>query len=102
MPRRDTMHLRNDRALTLVIALFFLIIGTGAQSTPSSPPATNTPQSQAPAPQQSTPQPNQTPEPAPGQQPAQPAPGAPVGQEPDTAGGGFVFRAQAQEVVLHA
>ena len=120
------MHLRNDRALTLLIALFFLIIGTGAQNTPSSPPATNPPQSQAPAPQttqpatpqQQTPpqsaepqgqqqqqpasQPNQTPEPAPGQQPAQPAPGAPVGQEPDTAGGGFVFRAQAQEVVLHA
>jgi len=119
------MHLRNDRVLTLLVALFFLIIGTGAQNTPSSPPAANTPQSQAPAPQtaqpatpqqqtqpqspepqgqpqQSAPQPNQTPEPAPGQQPAQPAPGAPAGQEPDTSGGGFVFRAQAQEVVLHA
>jgi Ca-activated chloride channel homolog len=119
------MHLRNDRALTLLIALFFLIIGTGAQNTPSNPPAANTPQSQAPAPQttqpatpqqqtqpqspesqgqqqQPAPQPNQTPEPAPGQQPAQPAPGAPAGQEPDTTGGGFVFRAQAQEVVLHA
>ena len=125
------MHLRNDRVLTLLIALFFLIIGTGAQNTsPSTPPPANPPQSQAPAPvttqpatpqqqpqpqspepqgqqqqpaqQQQSQQPNQTPEPAPGQQPAQPAPGAPVGQEPDTAGGGFVFRAQAQEVVLHA
>jgi Ca-activated chloride channel homolog len=119
------MHLRNDRALTLLIALFFLIIGTGAQNTPpSAPPSANPPQSQAPAPQTTQPatpqqqtqpqspepqgrqpsgqQPNQTPEPAPGQQSAQPAPGAPAGQEPDTTGGGFVFRAQAQEVVLHA
>jgi len=119
------MHLRNDRVLTLLIALFFLTIGTRAQTTsPSTPSPANPPESQTSAPQTTQPaapqqqtqpptpqtqgqqpaqQPNQTPEPAPGQQPAaQPAPGAPVGQEPDTAGGGFVFRAQAQEVVLHA
>src|SRR5438445_839657 len=131
MPRRDTMHPRNDRVRTLLIALFFLIIGTGAQNTsPSTPPPANPPQSQAPAPvttqpatpqqqpqpqspepqgqqqqpaqQQQSQQPKQTPEPAPGQQPGQPAPGTPAGQEPDTTGGGFVFRAQAQEVMLHA
>jgi Ca-activated chloride channel homolog len=110
MPRRDIMHLRNDRVLTLLIALFFLCIGTGAQNaTPSNPPAANPPQSQAPAPQTAQPattqQPAQTPQPAPGQQPAQEQPSAPVapeGQEPDTAGGGFVFHSQAQEVVLHA
>ncbi len=120
------MHLRNERVLTLLIALFFLIIGTGAQSTsPSNPPNTNAPQSQAPAPQTAPPapsqqepqpqtpetqgqqpaqQPSQTPQPAPGQQPAQEqsAPGAPAGQEPDVSGGGFVFHSQAQEVVLHA
>ena len=119
------MHLRNDRVLTLLIALFFSTIGTRAQTTsPSTPSPANPPESQTSAPQTTQPaapqqqtqpptpqtqgqqpaqQPNQTPEPAPGQQPAaQPAPGAPVGQEPDTAGGGFVFRAQAQEVVLHA
>ena len=104
------MHLRNDRVLTLLIALFFLIIGTGAQNTtPSNPPAANPPQSQAPAPQTAQPattqQPGQTPQPAPGQQPAQEQPSAPVapeGQEPDTTGGGFVFHSQAQEVVLHA
>jgi Ca-activated chloride channel family protein len=126
MPRRDTMHLRNDRALTLLIALFFLTIGTGAQtSPPPGSPATN-PQTQPSAPQTAQPgtspqpaqpqppenqgqqpaqQPGQTPEPAPAQQPAQdqqPAPGAPAGQEPDVSGGGFVFHSQAQEVVLHA
>jgi Ca-activated chloride channel family protein len=113
------MHLRNDRVLTLLIALFFLVIGASAQNTsPSNPPQTNPPQSQAPAPQttqpatpqpqspetqgqQPAPQPSQTP----GQQPAQEQPSAPVapeGQEPDVSGGGFVFHSQAQEVVLHA
>ena len=118
------MHLRNDRALTLLIALFFLTIGTGAQNTsPAAPAPANPPQSQTPAPpttqpaapaqqtqpqspdsqsQQPAQQPNQTPETAPGQQPDQSAPGAPAGQEPDTSGGGFVFHSQAQEVVLHA
>jgi Ca-activated chloride channel family protein len=111
------MHLRNDRALTLLITLFLLIIGTGAQSTsPSNPP-----QSQAPAPQTAQPappqqraqpqppgtqgqQPAQQPSQTPGQQPAQEPPpsGAPAGQEPDVSGGGFVFHSQAQEVVLHA
>ena len=120
------MHLRNDRALTLLIALVFLTIGTGAQtSPPPSSPATS-PQTQPSAPQTAQPatsqqqvqpqapetqgqqpaqQPSQTPEPAPAQQPAQdqqPASGAPAGQEPDVSGGGFVFHSQAQEVVLHA
>src|SRR5213592_1718412 len=125
MPRRDTMHPRNDRVLTLLIALFFLTIGTGAQNTsPSNPPNATPPPSEAPAPQTAQPappqqaqppspqtqgqqpaqQPSQNPEPAPGQQPAQeqPAPSAPAGQEPDVSGGGFVFHSQAQEVVLHA
>jgi Ca-activated chloride channel homolog len=114
------MHLRNDRVLTLLIALFFLTIGTGAQNTsPSNPPNTNPPQSQAPTPQTAQPaSPQQQTQPqspeTQGQQPAQPAQtpdqgagqppasGAPVGQEPDTTGGGFVFHSQAQEVVLHA
>ena len=109
------MHLRNDRALTLLITLFLFIIGTGAQSTsPSNPP-----QSQAPAPQTAQPAPPQqraqpqppetqgqqpAQQPTPGQQPAQEPPpsGAPAGQEPDVSGGGFVFHSQAQEVVLHA
>jgi len=115
------MHLRNDRALTLLIALFFLTIGTGAQNTsPSNPPPAAPPQSQAPAPQttqsaasqqQAQPQSSQTEGQQPAQQPGQapeqgagqqPAPGAPTGQEPDVSGGGFVFHSQAQEVVLHA
>ena len=121
------MHLRNDRVLTLLIALLFLTIWAGAQnSTPSNPPQMNPSQSQTSAPQaappatpqqqappqspgtqgqQPAPQPSQTPQPAPGQQPAQEQPSAPVapeGQEPDTSGGGFVFHSQAQEVVLHA
>jgi len=120
------MHLRNDRVLILLIALFFLTIGTGAQTTsPSNPPSATPPQSQAPAPQTAQPAPpqqqsqpqspgtqgqqpaqqnSQNPETAPGQQPAQeqPAPGTPAGQEPDISGGGFVFHSQAQEVVLHA
>jgi Ca-activated chloride channel homolog len=121
------MHLRNDRVLTLLIALLFLTIWAGAQnSTPSNPPQMNPSQSQTPAPQaappatpqqqappqspgtqgqQPAPQPSQTPQPAPGQAPAQEQPSAPVapeGQEPDTSGGGFVFHSQAQEVVLHA
>jgi Ca-activated chloride channel homolog len=121
------MHLRNDRVLTLLIALLFLTIWAGAQnSTPSNPPQMNPSQSQTPAPQAAPPatpqqqappqspgtqgqqpasQPSQTPQPAPGQAPAQEQPSAPVapeGQEPDTSGGGFVFHSQAQEVVLHA
>jgi Ca-activated chloride channel homolog len=107
------MHLRNDRVLTLLIALFFLTIGTGAQNTPpSNPPPATQPESQAPAPQSSQPttpqqpgqQPSQTPEPASGQQsaPDQAPSGGAVGQEPEATGGGFVFHSQAQEVVLHA
>jgi len=120
------MHPRNDRVLTLLIALFFLTIGTGAQNTsPSNPPNATPPPSEAPAPQTAQPAPpqqqaqpqspgtqgqqpaqqnSQNPETAPGQQPAQeqPAPGTPAGQEPDISGGGFVFHSQAQEVVLHA
>jgi len=121
------MHLRNDRVLTLLIALLFLTIWAGAQnSTPSNPPQMNPSQSQTSAPQAAPPatpqqqappqspgtqgqqpasQPSQTPQPAPGQAPAQEQPSAPVapeGQEPDTSGGGFVFHSQAQEVVLHA
>jgi Ca-activated chloride channel homolog len=95
------MHLRNNSTLTVLFALFILNIGMGAQqpSAPNSaPPPTNS-QPAAPAQQPGPAQPapnNQTAPPAGGQE----AP--PASQEPGTEGGGFVFKAEVQEVVLHA
>jgi len=95
------MHLRNNSTLTVLFALFIFNIGMGAQqpSAPSSaPPPTNS-QPAAPAQQPGPAQPapnNQTAPPAGGQE----AP--PASQEPGTEGGGFVFKAEVQEVVLHA
>ena len=100
MPKRDTMHLRNSRTLALLLfALFFFNIGLGAQQPAApaqAPPPTNSP---APAPAPPAQQPganNQAPPPGTGQDNN----GAPQDQGAES--GGFVFKAEVQEVVLHA
>jgi Ca-activated chloride channel homolog len=86
------MHLRNNSTLTVLFALFIFNIGMGAQQPTNSQPAAP---AQQPGPAQPAPN-NQTAPPAGGQE----AP--PASQEPGTEGGGFVFKAEVQEVVLHA
>src|SRR3954447_7974703 len=87
MPRRVTMLLRNKRVAAPLICLFLLTMAVAAQNAPQAPPrssqpAAAPPQSQAPPPAQTAPQ---------GQ-----------AQEPGVEPGGFVFRSDVQEVVLHA
>src|SRR2546426_4887605 len=95
MPRRDTMHLPNSRSLTLLIALFFLSIGTGAQEkTRPNPASTNPGQPASSSAAQTSGQTIPSPARPQGQAPA-PAP-------PETEPGGFVFHAEVDEVVLHA
>ena len=95
------MHLRNNPTLTVLFALFIFNIGIGAQqpSAPSSaPPPTNSqPAAPAQQPGPAQPAPNDQTAPSAGGQEAPPA-----SQEPGTEGGGFVFKAEVQEVVLHA
>src|SRR5581483_9721714 len=124
MPRRDTMRLQNDRALSLLLAVIFVLSsGIWAQSTapssspqsaapsnagsqnegPASPPpplfhGSNAPSS-APAGQASSPQ---TPSNAPSGSGDQAAPADQQGQAPDKDSGTFVFKAEVQEVTLHA
>jgi len=94
------MRLRNSRlsgAFARSIALFLLSVGVAAQNPgpPQQPPRSSQP---APAPSQTSPA--QTPT-APAGQPGQTSP--PAGQGPEgTESGTFVFRANVQEVVLHA
>jgi len=105
------MHLRNNRTLSLLLALFIFNIATGAQQPAAPSQAPPPPNSQSPAPgQQSAPN-SQPPTPAQPSTPDNQAPQAPPanGQEtpgasPDqgSEGGGFVFKAEVQEVVLHA
>ena len=101
MPKRDTMHLRNNRTLSLLVALFIFNIGMGAQQQGApnqAPPAVNSQPPAAPPQQQPPvqPAPNEQATPAnPGQEPSNPEPEG-------TESGGFVFKAEVQEVVLHA
>src|SRR5947209_321153 len=90
MPRRDTMHPPNSRLLTLLITLFFLSIGTGAQDTTRPNPASTKPAQPTSSGAQTSGAPG-----SPQGQPPAPAP-------PETEPGGFVFRAEVDEVVLHA
>src|SRR5581483_7434863 len=120
MPRRDTMRLQNDRALSLLLAVIFVLSsGIWAQSTaPSSSPQSAAPSnagsqnegpaspppplfhgSNAPAGQASSPQ---TPSNAPSGSGDQAAPADQQGQAPDKDSGTFVFKAEVQEVTLHA
>jgi Ca-activated chloride channel family protein len=102
------MLLRNSRVLILLLTLFFASPGIWAQAASQQnppPPASTSPSSaptssQAP---QSAPAGPQQPAPTPQSQ-GQPAPGqaAPPGQEQAPEAGGFVFRSEVQEVVLHA
>ena len=93
------MHLRNNRILTLLIALLVLSLGTGAQDTTQSNPASTKPAQPTSLPAQPAPSSTQTS----GQ--TDPAPASPQGQPPappETEPGGFVFHAEVDEVVLHA
>jgi Ca-activated chloride channel homolog len=119
------MHLRNNASLILLITLFSLNPGTGAQNAGGqNPPPANSPATSQPTPGQQPSGANQQPaQQTPGQQPAEPAgqeqppaqaqPPAsgqspdqnqapPPGQEPSTEAGGFTFKAEAREVQLHA
>ena len=84
------MHPRNSRLLTLLIALLFLSIETGAQDTTRPNPAANPAQPAPPVGSQTNPPPA-----GPQGQPPAPVP-------PETEPGGFVFHAEVDEVVLHA
>lgn len=107
------MHLVNKRSLgILVVVLLFCGLGIEAQNTAQGIGSSNAPSSapaQPPQPQQHN-APSAQPPASSGQgtaaQPASPqaAPSQPQGQAPEgtDSGGGFVFHAQAQEVVLHA
>jgi Ca-activated chloride channel homolog len=120
LPKLGTMHLHNrffcgrvaPRFLSLVFIGFVLFGPAFAQTAPmqNTAPQTNS----SPASQDEGQQPNQTSQPqtAPNQttpnQPAGPPPATPQGQTPArqplsaTDNGVFVFRAEAQEVTLHA
>jgi Ca-activated chloride channel homolog len=107
------MLLRNSRILILLLSVFFASPGIWAQTvnqqnppppastSPSSAPASSSTQSQAA--QAGGAQPSPAPQPPQGQQPP-PNQGQPPaqGQEQAPEAGGFVFRAEVQEVVLHA
>jgi VWFA-related protein len=90
------MHLRNNRTLILLFTLFLFNMGLGAQQ--SSPPSQAPPaNSQTPAPPPQQPGSNTQ---APPANSGQDTNG--VVQEQGTENGGFVFKAEVQEVVLHA
>ncbi|HLB88013.1 MAG TPA: VWA domain-containing protein [Terriglobales bacterium] len=89
------MHLPNSRSLTLLIALFFLSIGTGAQETTRPNPASTNPGQPA---SSSAAQTSGQTIPS----PARPQGQAPAPAPPETEPGGFVFHAEVDEVVLHA
>src|ERR1700693_3578466 len=93
MPERVIMHLRNSRHSRFAawpIALLLLSIGAWAQrnTPPDSPPRSSQP---PPPPAKTTLPPGATPSSAP-----------PPGQEPGADSGTFVFRADVQEVLVHA
>jgi Ca-activated chloride channel family protein len=99
------MHLRNNRTLVLLFVLLFFNLGLGAQQPnapaqappPQTPPATNSQPPAPPAQQPNAQQPSaQEPPPSTGQD-SNPAP-----PDQGSEGGGFVFKAVVQEVVLHA
>jgi Ca-activated chloride channel homolog len=111
MPELGTTLHRNRLAYTRVAALCLLFAGfAAAQSPPPAQTAPNPsaaqPQNSAPAQRPNSPAQNQPP---PVNQPAGQSGAAPSGQAPDQAqapigqdNGGFVFRAESREVVLHA
>ncbi len=99
------MHPRSNRFLIRLVAILLLSLGTGAQDTRfQNPSSGNSAQPASPSAGQTS---SPTPKPAgqqsetQGQPPGQPSPQA-QGQEAQTEPGGFVFRAEVQEVVLHA
>src|ERR1700681_319981 len=107
MPRRDTMHLRNSRAILLLIvflAVNFLSIclATGQQGSPGStvPASSSGTLSNS---QNSPAAPGQPP-----QQPVTPSPSTPSQTQPTTSepvtndNGVFVIRKEVEEVMLHA
>jgi Ca-activated chloride channel homolog len=112
MPRRVTMLLRNSRIVLLLFTALFLSPAVGAQSTTQQNPplpGSSSPSSgsSSPTSQPTQPGPGDQPQSAPAQPPAQgqQAPGgaqAGPGQEQGPEAGGFVFRSEVQEVVLHA
>src|SRR5581483_4487038 len=111
MPKLVTMHLRNSFPLLFIVLLSIAVVAQSA-------PATSPTQNQPPAPQQRSPQPQQAPAQGTTEQPDEsmptgPAPNQPgdtvqvppaprSGQEIEQQGGGFVFKKQVEEVVLHA
>jgi len=117
------MHLRNSRVLILLFTFILFSIGTGAQSASPQAPATapaQTPDASQtsvgqsepqgppppihptqPAADQTQPPPDQGGQPQ-GQAPAQGQQAPDQGPPPDNEGGGFVFKAEVQEVTLHA
>jgi Ca-activated chloride channel homolog len=111
------MHLRNNRVLILLFTFILLSIGTGAQGAGPQTPTTQAPAQQptaiptdqgqeGPAQQPPPPiHPSQSPaqtQPPPSNNQGQQAP-ADQGPPPDQGeGGGFVFKAEVQEVTLHA
>ncbi|HEX3104711.1 MAG TPA: VWA domain-containing protein [Terriglobales bacterium] len=104
MPELGTTLLRNKFVITRVAAGLLLLGMAAAQSTPAqSAPSSAPPQTSSPAPT-AQPAPNSQPQTPPAGQPgAAPAQGADQGQAPvGTENGGFVFRAEAREVTLHA
>jgi len=98
------MRLRNDRGLILLIAFLFFCVGTGAQTASPQDPAAGA-AVQTPAGSTSPPPPaasTQTSPPATGPQ-DQAKPSGDQQQAPSSNDSGvFVFKAQVEEVVLHA
>lgn len=112
MPELGTTLLRNRLALSRVAAGLLLLGIAAAKSTPApqAPPATPTAQTGSSATVAQPAQTSQAQQPGPANQPPAAQPNAaPAGQESDqgqapvgSEEGGFVFRAEAREVTLHA
>jgi VWFA-related protein len=113
------MRLRNERFLTLLLILLWLTAASGAQNAPAPPPASNSTQSLAPASipaaaaqgasssgqtgSAAAPAPPQAQEQQPGGQvPADQRQLPDQNQEPANENSAFVFRAEVQNVILHA
>jgi Ca-activated chloride channel family protein len=110
MPELGTTLLRNKSVFSRVAAGLLLLGIAGAQSAPapqsapsSSTPQTGTPASASPAQTPQAQQPGQANQPAAQPNAAPAGQGADQGQAPvGNDNGGFVFRAEAREVTLHA